>query len=414
VLKFICFEQGGKKSMRFLKNAIILFLIVFSLFGPGVFKAWAQDNQAIVHLFWSYGCPHCQKEKDFLAQMAKKYSQLEIRDYEVSANRANSILLESVGVSLGVDIPGVPFMVVGREYIVGYLNDETTGKEIEMLVNRAIEGGCQDIVGSLLLADNQKSQAQEVKRVNKTLTVPAFGKLDLETLSLPVLTFVVAFLDGFNPCAMWVLIFLISLLLGMKDRKRMWLLGVTFIGASSLVYFLFLSAWLNLFLFLGFISWVRIIIGLVAISAGGYYLWDYWTNKSGSCRVMAGSKRQRVFEKLKTITGKEQLWLAVLGMVLLAFAVNLVELICSAGLPAVYTQVLSLANLPAWQYYLYLVVYVLVFMLDDLVVFFVAMITLKVAGLGTKYSRVSHLVGGILIFIIGLLLIFKPEVLMFG
>jgi len=145
-------------------------------------------------------------------------------------------------------------MVVGQEYIVGYLSDETTGKEIENLVSCAMKDGCQDIVGGLLLGNSQdENQTQEVKGAVKALDAPVFGKLNLETLSLPVLTFVVAFLDGFNPCAMWVLIFLISLLLRMKDRKRMWLLGVTFIGASSLVYFLFLSAWLNLFLFLGFI-----------------------------------------------------------------------------------------------------------------------------------------------------------------
>jgi len=129
---------------------------------------------------------------------------------------------------------------------------------------------------------------------------------------------------------------------------------------------------------------------------------------------MGSKKKQKVFDKLKKVTQKKQLGLAVLGMIILAFAVNLVELVCSAGLPAVYTQVLSLANLPTWQYYLYLIFYILIFMLDDLVVFFVAMTTLKMTGLNNKYSRFSHLFGGILILIIGLLLIFKPEILMFG
>jgi len=212
---------------------------------------------------------------------------------------------------------------------------------------------------------------------------------------------------------MWTLLFLISLLLGMQDRRRMWILGSSFIITSALVYFLFLSAWLNLFLFLGVVTWVRWIIALVALGSGTYYLYDYCRNQSG-CSVMGDEKRQAVFNKLKEITQKKQFFLALGGIILLAIAVNLVELVCSAGLPAVYTQVLSLSNLASWQYYLYLALYILVFMLDDLFIFFTAMLTLKAVGIESKYSRLSHLIGGILMVIIGTLLLFKPSWLMFG
>ena len=92
----------------------------------------------------------------------------------------------------------------------------------------------------------------------------------------------------------------------------------------------------------------------------------------------------------------------------------MVELVCSAGLPAIYTQILSLSNLPTWQYYFYLGLYILIFMLDDLFVFFTAMFTLKAVGVESKYARYSHLIGGVLMLVIGLLLLFKPEWLMFG
>jgi len=395
---------------NFLVTIAAVFLLIFGLFIPA--KIEAQEKVSL-HLFWSYGCPHCQKEKIFLAKLVEKYPQLEIKDYEVSSSQTNAALLKKAGDFLGVNVSGVPFTVIGQEYFVGYLNDETTGKEIEAAVNYALENDCQDVVGSLF-SRNEESDQDKVKGATDIIEVPIFGQLDTKKLSLPVLTFVIALLDGFNPCAMWVLLFLISLLLGMKDKKKMWVLGSVFIVASGFVYFLFLSAWLNLFLFLGWVTWIRILVGLIALGAGGYYLWDYITNKSGACRVMGSKKKQKVFDNLKKVTQKKQLGLAVLGMIVLAFAVNLVELVCSAGLPAIYTQVLSLANLPTWQYYLYLIFYILIFMLDDLVVFFVAMTTLKITGLSTKYSRFSHLFGGILIFIIGLLLIFKPEVLMFG
>ena len=244
--------------------------------------------------------------------------------------------------------------------------------------------------------------------------MPIIGEVNLRSLSLPALTFVIALVDGFNPCAMWVLLFLISILLGMADRTKMWILGSVFIFASGFVYFLFLSAWLNMFLFLGFVTWVRIAVAIVALGMGVYQLRDYWINRDGGCKVVANEKRKKIFERIKEITNKKQLFVAMFGMILLAFAVNLVELVCSAGLPAIYTQVLSLTPMPRWQYYLYLVFYIIVFMIDDLFVFVVAMTTLHAVGIESKYARYSRLIGGLIIFAIGILMLFKPEILMFA
>jgi len=213
---------------------------------------------------------------------------------------------------------------------------------------------------------------------------------------------------------MWALVFLISLLLGMKDRKRMWILGTAFIVTSAFVYFLFMTAWLNFFLFVGFVPWVRIVIGLVALGAGIYSLRDYQRNKDGACKVTGGKKRRQILAKMEKITQRSELILALMGIILLAFAVNLIELVCSAGLPAIYTQVLSFNNLPSRQHYSYLLLYVFFFMIDDLFVFFVAMKTLNSVNIKTKYARFSRLIGGILMLIIGLLMILKPEWLMFG
>jgi hypothetical protein len=219
-------------------------------------------------------------------------------------------------------------------------------------------------------------------------------------------------LDGFNPCAMWTLLFLISLLLGMKDRKKMWILGSAFIVASASVYFIFMSAWLNLILFLGFIAWVRIIIGILALLGGAHSLKEGFSENSG-CKVTNNEKRLKIFERLKSVINQNNFLIALSGIIILAFMVNLVELICSAGLPAIYTQVLALNELSTWQYYLYILAYILFFMIDDLFVFFVAMITLEMTGITTRYAKYSRLIGGIIMFLIGLLLIFKPEWLMF-
>ncbi|MEJ2347937.1 MAG: hypothetical protein P8Y17_01915 [Patescibacteria group bacterium] len=250
--------------------------------------------------------------------------------------------------------------------------------------------------------------------VPETLKVPLLGDINTENLSLPLLSVVIGILDGFNPCAMWTLIFLISLLLGMKDKKRMWILGSTFIATSAFVYFLFLSAWLNFFLVLGFVFWIRVAIGLVALGAGIYSLRDFYVNREGGCKVTDSENRKKTLDKLKNITHKRKFIAAFFGIILLAFAVNLIELVCSAGLPAVYTQVLSLNDLPTLKYYLYILIYIFFFMIDDLFVFIVAMVTLHAVGIQTKYARFSRLIGGIIMVIIGILLLFKPELLMFG
>lgn len=377
------------KTIGFLFIVVMLFLLIKPVIA----------SEATIYFFWATGCPHCAKEKQFLDKLQDKYAQLVIKNFEI-ADKQNLILLQKLGRELKADVSGVPFTVVEDEYFAGYLNDEITGKNIEEVVKKAIE----------------KSQTPEFspKAAPKTLTVPIFGQIPVKSLSLPVLTFIIAFLDGFNPCAMWALLFLISLLLGMKDRVRMWALGTAFIVASAFIYFLFMSAWLNLFIFLGYVAVVRIVIGLIALFAGGYYLRDYLINKSGGCSITGSENRQRIFEKLRSITQKPQFLLALGGIILLAFAVNTVELVCSAGLPAIYTQVLALSNLPVWQYYLYLSFYILIFLLDDLFIFFTAMITLQATGIDGRYSRYSHLIGGILMVIIGGLLLFKPELLMFA
>lgn len=415
----------------FNKLFLIIFISLFFIFSSINLFA---SSQVTLDFFWSNGCPHCAKEKVFLEELKLKYPNLIVNSYEISQNMANALLFQSVGQKLGADISGVPFTVVGDKYVVGFGSNDTTGREIESFILSAmketnptqapittpnivlnkpeIKEASEETLPIPLNSEIPKDSPKELLK-DTNVHIPLLGTVYASKVSLPILTFLIALVDGFNPCAMWTLLFLISLLLGMKDRKRMWALGIAFIATSALVYFLFLSAWLNLFLFLGFISWIRILIALVALGAGFIYLKKYHQNRTG-CEVVGEEKRHKVFDKLKIITSKKSFFLAITGIILLAIAVNMVELICSAGLPAIYTKVLSMYQLPTWHYYSYLFFYILVFMLDDLFIFFTAMFTLQVTGIQSKYTHASHLIGGVLMLSIGLLLLFKPEILMFG
>ncbi|MFA7688908.1 MAG: hypothetical protein WCX96_02330, partial [Bacilli bacterium] len=199
----------------------------------------------------------------------------------------------------------------------------------------------------------------------------------------------------------------------MKNKKRMWTLGLTFIITSALVYSLFMIAWLNVALFVGSLLWIRLLIAGVALT-GGFINLKSGLKKETGCKVVDDKKRERIFSRIKKFTGEKKFLLAMGGIILLAISVNLIELLCSAGLPVIFTQILALNELSSIQYYLYILLYMIFFMIDDILVFFLAMTTLKLTGISTKYGKASHIIGGILMIIIGLLLIFNPGLLMFN
>ena len=380
--------------------AVILFLLPF--------KSFAAENKII--FFWAEGCPHCASESLFLEKLILDNPTLSVEKHEVSRNKENQQVLIDWSKKLNFGANSVPVTIIGDQYILGYM-EGVTDKKIETAL--ADISNNKETDGEVCKID-EPCDAEHREANNQKINLPFIGEVETKNFSLPILSIVIGILDGFNPCAMWTLLFLISLLLGMKDRKRMWILGSAFIVASAAVYFVFMSAWLNLLLFIGLIATVRIIIGIVSLGGGIYSLKDFWTNKEGGCKVTNNEKRKATFEKIKHIVHERSFLLALLGIILLAFAVNLVELICSAGLPAVYTQILTMSSLPVWQYYLYILLYVFFFMLDDLIIFSIAMFTLQLTGITTRYSRISRLVGGILMLAIGLTLIFKPSWLMFG
>lgn len=418
-----------------LKKIFLTIIIVASFWG---LSAQAADKNKIdLYFFYGQGCPHCAKEEIFLAKLEKEKTNLSIHRYEVWHSKENADLLAKIAKSINLNVSGVPILFVGTENVVGYGSDESTGRDILKTIKYFEDYGCTDIIAPIIGnvvsektdcihecaggpdcphdcgCSAETNETTEATKAPEAVNVPFFGEIKIKNVSLPVLTILIGVVDGFNPCAMWVLIFLISLLLKMENRRRMWILGMAFIGTSGAVYFLFLSAWLNLFMFIGYVAWIRFLIALVALGSGGYHLYDYWKNRNGGCLVEGNEKRRSVFEKIRNIIAEKNFYLALLGIILLAIAINMVELVCSIGLPAVYTQVLTLAHLPAWQYYAYLLLYIFFFIIDDMIVFLLAMKTLQIKAISSKYSRWSGLVGGIVMLIIGLLLIFKPGWLMF-
>ena len=260
------------------------------------------------------------------------------------------------------------------------------------------------------LASNKNTKIEE------NIEVPILGKINAKEVSLPILAVTLGLVDGFNPCAMWILVFLISMLFGMKDRKKMWILGGTFILTSGLVYLLFMVSWLNLAMFLTQVRLIRLLIAIFSIIFGMYNIYRYTEsiNKDIGCDVTSQKDRKKIITKIKKITSNQKFIISLIGIIALAISVNILELLCSLGLPVIFTNVLALNKLNTIEYTVYIFIYLLFFLIDDIVVFTVAMMSMKIKGISNKYTKYSHLIGGIIMLLLGILMAIKPEWLMFN
>jgi cytochrome c biogenesis protein CcdA/glutaredoxin len=397
-----------------MKNILKILIVVVLLIVPS--EILAKEKTINIHLFYGDGCPHCAKEEVLLEELEEEYSNIKVYKHEVWFSMSNQKLWMDVQDALKKGATGVPYTVIGNQVITGF-SEKQTERDIRYLINYYENNAYRDITGEIAgIVENKEDIKLEDKDVlNSKIYIPLLGDIDPKEASLPIIAIVMGFVDGFNPCAMWVLLFLISMLVGMKDKKRMWILGITFLVTSSLVYLLFMVAWLNLVSFATKLTYIRVLIALVALIAGGWNLKNYLKEKKDNgCEVIDDKKRKNVIDRIIKITKENKFVLALIGIILLAASINVIELLCSAGLPLMFSNILALNGVSTTQSAIYLFLYILFFMLDDLVVFCIAMFTLKVSGFSTKYTKYSHLIGGIIMILIGLLLIFKPELLMFS
>ncbi len=404
-----------KKILRLL-CILILFLLL-------PLHVNAEDKVINIHLFYGDGCPHCAHEKQFLEEYLKDRNDIKLYTYEIWYDMDNQKLLSEVQKEMGTSSnSGVPFTVIGKKTIVGY-SDGRTDEEIKNAINYYLQNDYRDYVGEITGVTKknenkiEKPIVKDDEKEKENVNVPVLGNINAKNVSLPLLAIILGFVDGFNPCAMWILIFLITMLFNMKDRKKMWILGLTFIITSGIVYLMFMLAWLNLGIFISKISYIRLLVALVALVVGLVNISNYiksLNKKNEGCEVVDKKERKKIMEKIISITTEKRFSLAIIGIIVLAASVNIIELMCSIGIPLLFTQILAMNNLSTFSYMIYMLIYIIFFLIDDIIIFVISMITLKVTGFSTKYSKYSHLIGGIIMILIGLLLIIKPELLMFN
>lgn len=386
---------------------IFAFLLLSSFFAP----VQAEDKVINIFYFSAEGCLYCAKAEAFFQELEKSDKNIKVYRFEIAYDKEGQAVAKKVEDLLGIKISTVPYVIIGRQSIIGF-SEGITDEEILEAIQYNRDYVVRDIVGEMLgVAVPFTGDEDDPKET--IIRLPFFGEVKAKSVSLPLLAVVIGTLDGFNPCAMWVLLLLISMLIHIKEKWKMWTLGLIFLFTSAVMYFFFMLSWLNITMLFGSVFVLRLIIGAVAVGGGSINIRN-GLKKDDGCEVVDSVQRKKLRQRIQEISDQPTFILAIIGIMGLAITVNLVELLCSAGLPIVFTQVLALNQVTYWEKIGYLLIYVSFFLLDDIIVFVIAMKTFELTGISTKYAKYSHLIGGAIMIILGILMVVKPGWLMFN
>lgn len=338
--------------------------------------------------FWGVGCPHCEAAKPFVSALERETPGLTVERVEVRQDTAGrSRFIDSMR-RLQASAVGIPTFVVGDAYVVGF-----TGEATEREVRALLQG---------------KPTAQSPRSVE----LPMIGSVDPTAISLPAFTLLIGLVDGINPCAMWVLLVLLGILSHVKSRKRLVLFGGTFVVASGVVYFAFMTAWIGVFSLVGLSRHVTIALGLLVLGMGLINLKELFWFKQGVSLMIPDKAKPGLYRRMRGIAGAASLPAAFLGVTVLAFLVNLVELGCTLGLPAVFTRILTLrGDLSAPMRYAYLALYNVAYVVPLALIVLVYALTLHRLTLSERGAKVLKAVSGVLLVTFGLFFILAPDVL---
>lgn len=377
----------------------IIFLIVTLIFLLLPFNAKALT----INLFYGEECPHCEHEREYLDSLEKQYGDnITIKTYEVWHNEKNDNLLKKVREALGDDNKGVPYTVIGTYDFTGY--SDRTANEIRNLIIQSIATPIPDVIDDI----KDGKEITSAEEIDSSITVPILGEVNPEEVSLPLLALTLGFSDSFNPCAIWVLLFFVALMFSIKDKKRMWLTGITYIVITALTYALFMVTWTHIpnselpqAILSSALAIIAIIVGALNLN---YFL------RYGSQEEEKKSK----FLIIKNFFNKHKFSLTLILTIILMIAINLIELTASSGSPLLFTSVLNLNDIGTFSYIINIIIYIFFFILDDIIVFFVLMLLKYKTKLFDKHSKYLSLISGIILFVIAISLIFKPEWFMFN
>jgi len=405
---------------KFIFKKIIVLLILVFIFLPYVAGA---NSPVEINFFHSKTCPVCVQEGQFLDQLSIEYLDLVINRYEISESDSIALLEDFYNnYAVPKDNWGlVPVTFIGEQVYLGFGEKTATIMKDQVIgmLNGEIETRGTNIDNGMF--EQQITDQLDVLKQRK-INIPFFGEFEVVGFSPFTLSLMVGILDGFNACAIIALGILLAILVSTGNRKRVILIGGTFILVSGLVYYVFIAAWLNVFLFLGYIKIITYLISALVIIFAIFLLKDYFNDII--CKIcnieddrpdgILTRFQKYLFAKAnRAVSSQMPIVPLLIGVAVIAAGINMIELFCSLGFPLAYTKILSTHALPTYQYYLNLLVYIFFYMLDDLLIFLIAVFTLRITKVSDKYLKFVKLISGLVLLILGLIILFKPGILTF-
>lgn len=359
---------------------------------PTAVSVRSADVQVVLVLFHGEGCPHCAAEREFLAGLSQRYPALAIEQYEVWNDEANRQLLMETADRMGFEAAGVPVTIVGEQVWVGF--SEAIATEIEAAVDSALAGASPPTEPS-----------------NTTVVdVPLIGSVDISSTSLVVATLVIGFVDGVNPCSLWVLSVLLAIVLHSGSRRRVLLVGATFLVVTAAMYALYIVGFYSALDLIGSAWWIRLIIAAIAISFGVLQLKDGLRPGRGPSLSIPAERKPGLYARMRAVARPDRSIAATLvGTVVLAVGVSLLETPCTAGLPLLWTSMVADADLSRAEAAALFALYMLVFLLDELAVFVVAVVAMRATKVQERHGRILKLLAGSVLTTLGVAMLLAPE-----
>lgn len=402
------------------------FFYIFALFGLcSIFLISFATDQNIsldknktkvtIYFFWGDGCPHCAKGELFLEDLIKRYSQVELKRYEVYHSSENQRLLKTMGDNFGFEPRSVPSILIGEQHFEGF--NDIISHRIEMAVKRCLEAGCIDKGGIVIQSFNPGSKVsmpeEDAQYSDQDIvTLPFFGKVNLSKQSLLASTLIISFIDGFNPCSIWVLTILLAITLHSGSRSKIIIIGLVYIFVTAFIYALFIAGLFTMLSVLSYLIWIQSVVALTALIFALVNIKDYLWYKEGLSFTISDEKKPGIYKKIQNVMQSvESIWVMVGATVVLAAGASLVEFTCTAGFPVLWSNLLISQNVTSSEFVMLFLVYLFVYQLDELVIFFIAVFSLKAIKMEEKHGRILKLIGGMLMLTLALIMLIKPSLM---
>ncbi len=374
-------------------------------------------GEVVLYFFWGEGCPHCAAAKPFLAELQQRYPELIVRDFEIYNSLDNQKLFVALAAAAGTEPSGVPTFFLGEDHWVGY--GSSTGALLEEAVAQCLATGCADAGAGIVPGAAERpepgpaaSGAEPGSAASGagTVDLPLIGETETGTVSLALATALIALVDGVNPCSLWVLSVLLALTLRTGSRRVTLTIGLVFITVTALVYALFIAGLFTVLTVTSFAPWVRVLVAFVALVFAAVNIKDYFWFRQGVSLTIPESAKPGIYQRIRGVLERADSPAAlVTGTAVLAAGVSFVELACTAGFPVLWTNLLTAREVTPLVFVALLLLYMAIYQLDELVLFGVAVTTMRVGKLQERHGRILKLVGGMLMLTLALVMLVRPE-----